>query len=186
MSQPNTPSESVQDPSSSINAAAQAYQQQQQQQQQQPPTPSAAMPDSIRDVVMSDSTPDRPASPAIATGATNVPSPVPARIGTPSRNTNGDVTSRATSQHPDSAPTIPKEAPPHGAPTRQYLNGKVTGVLLDGMKQLAKEQYVALFSQFYSSFGDYMYHKSALADHFKDQRTPCACWENISCRDREN
>ncbi|TVY45687.1 Set1 complex component [Lachnellula subtilissima] len=138
MSQPNTPSESVQDPSSSINAAAQAYQQQ----QQQAPTPSAAMPDSIRDVVMSDSTPDRPASPAIATGATNVPSPVPvpARIGTPSRNTNGDATSRATSQHPDPAPAIPKEAPPHGAPTRQYLNGKVTGVLLDGMKQLAKEQ----------------------------------------------
>ncbi|TVY48973.1 hypothetical protein LOCC1_G000754 [Lachnellula occidentalis] len=123
MSQPNTPSEGAQDPSSSINAAAQTYQQQ----QQQPPMPSAAMPDSTRDVVMSDSTPDRPASPAIAMGATNVPSPVPARIGTPSRNTNGDATSRATSQHPDSAPTIPKEAPPHGAPTRQYLNGKVTG-----------------------------------------------------------
>ena len=51
-----------------------------------------------------------------------------------------DATSRATSQHPDPAPTIPKEAPPHGAPTRQYLNGKVTGVLLEGMKQLAKEQ----------------------------------------------
>ncbi|TVY57627.1 hypothetical protein LCER1_G001549 [Lachnellula cervina] len=141
MSQPNTPSEGVRDPSSSINAA-QAYQQQ----QQQPPTSSAAMPDTIRDVVMSDSTPDRPASPAIATGATNVPSPVPARIGTPSRNTNGDVTSRATSQHPDPAPTIPKEAPPHGAPTRQYLNGKVTGVLLDGMKQLAKEHLLSLTS----------------------------------------
>jgi COMPASS component SDC1 len=73
---------------------------------------------------------------------------VPGRIGTPSRNTNGDVTSRATSQHPDPAPTIPKEAPPHGAPTRQYLNGKVTGALLDGMKQLAKEQYVALLLRF--------------------------------------
>jgi COMPASS component SDC1 len=51
-----------------------------------------------------------------------------------------DVTSRATSQHPDPAPTIPKEAPAHGAPTRQYLNSKVTGPLLDGMKQIAKEQ----------------------------------------------
>jgi len=37
---------------------------------------------------------------------------------------------------------MPKEAPPHGAPTRQYLNSKVTGVLLEGVKQLAKEQYV--------------------------------------------
>jgi COMPASS component SDC1 len=35
---------------------------------------------------------------------------------------------------------MPSHAPPHGAPTRQYLNGKVTGVLLEGMKQLAKEQ----------------------------------------------
>ena len=35
---------------------------------------------------------------------------------------------------------MPKEAPPHGAPARQFLNTKVTGVLLEGMKQLAKEQ----------------------------------------------
>jgi COMPASS component SDC1 len=35
---------------------------------------------------------------------------------------------------------MPADAPPHGAPTRQYLNSKVTGVLLDGMKQLAKDQ----------------------------------------------
>jgi COMPASS component SDC1 len=39
--------------------------------------------------------------------------------------------------------TIPKEAPPHGAPTRQYLNGKVTGPVLEGMKIIAKEQYVS-------------------------------------------
>lgn len=38
---------------------------------------------------------------------------------------------------------MPAEAPPHGAPTRQYLNAKVTGVLLEGMKQLAKDQYVS-------------------------------------------
>jgi COMPASS component SDC1 len=68
-------------------------------------------------------------------------SPAPPRIGTPNRNANGnDVTSRATSQHPDPVITIPKEAPPHGAPTRQYLNGKVTGPLLEGMKIIAKEQ----------------------------------------------
>jgi len=65
---------------------------------------------------------------------------MPARTGTPSRPNGNDITARATSQHPDPAPTIPKEAPPHGAPVRQYLNGKVTGVLLDGMKLLAKEQ----------------------------------------------
>lgn len=75
----------------------------------------------------------------MAPGATNAASPAPARTGTPSRNGN-EATSRATSQHPDPAPTIPKEAPPHGAPTRQYLNSKVTTVLLEGMKQLAKEQ----------------------------------------------
>ncbi|TVY78449.1 hypothetical protein LSUE1_G003977 [Lachnellula suecica] len=147
MSQPNTPKD---EPISSTNAAAQAYQQAFQKQSATPtatPTPAPTMPD----IVMSDSTPDRPASPAVAAGA-NAPSPVPARIGTPSRNTNGDVTSRATSQHPDPAPTIPKEAPPHGAPTRQYLNGKVTGVLLDGMKQLAKEQYVTLFAILYHAW----------------------------------
>ena len=82
-----------------------------------------------------------PQSPAILPGATNAASPAPQRTGTPSRNLNGnDVTSRATSQHPDPVASIPKEAPPHGAPTRQYLNGKVTGVLLEGMKQIAKEQ----------------------------------------------
>jgi COMPASS component SDC1 len=35
---------------------------------------------------------------------------------------------------------MPAEAPPHGAPTRQYLNTKVTGALLEGMKILAREQ----------------------------------------------
>jgi len=61
-------------------------------------------------------------------------------MGTPVRNINGEPASRATSQHPDAGPSIPSEAPPHGAPTRQYINSKVTGVLLEGMKQLAKEQ----------------------------------------------
>lgn len=37
---------------------------------------------------------------------------------------------------------MPGKAQPHGAPVRQYLNGKVTGPLLEGMKLLAKEQYV--------------------------------------------
>lgn len=39
---------------------------------------------------------------------------------------------------------MPAHAPPHGAPARQYLNAKVTATLLEGMKQLAKEQCVYL------------------------------------------
>ena len=37
---------------------------------------------------------------------------------------------------------MPEKAPAHGAPARQYLNTKVTGALLEGMKILAKEQLV--------------------------------------------
>ncbi|KAL2065112.1 hypothetical protein VTL71DRAFT_4252 [Oculimacula yallundae] len=115
--------------------------------QQQAAPPQAATPsvtqaiDPSKDIVMTDSTPDRHESPAILPGAT-LANPIPARVGTPSRMTNGsnDSTSRATSLHPDPTPTMPKEAPAHGAPTRQYLNGKVTGPLMDGMKLLAKEQ----------------------------------------------
>lgn len=35
---------------------------------------------------------------------------------------------------------MPAEARPHGDETRRYLNTKVTGVLLEGMKQLAKDK----------------------------------------------
>ncbi|KAI1470203.1 uncharacterized protein F4812DRAFT_421866 [Daldinia caldariorum] len=86
----------------------------------------------------------------------NAPSPspaaaasAPARTGTPLRTTNANAngnqpqdtsSSRAASQHPDPGFTMPSEAPPHGAPVRQYLNSKVTGPLLDGMKMIAKEQ----------------------------------------------
>lgn len=48
--------------------------------------------------------------------------------------------SRAASVHPESGPKMPEKAPAHGAPARQYLNTKVTGALLEGMKILAKEQ----------------------------------------------
>lgn len=65
---------------------------------------------------------------------------MPARTGTPMRNANGDSGSRAASQHPDPGFTMPSEAPPHGAPIRQYLNSKVTGPLMEGMKQLAKDK----------------------------------------------
>lgn len=66
--------------------------------------------------------------------AASAPSPAPARAATSAQG------SRAASLHPDSAPTFPAEAVPHGDPTRQYLNTKVTGVLLEGMKKLAKDR----------------------------------------------
>ncbi|KLU92797.1 hypothetical protein MAPG_11760 [Magnaporthiopsis poae ATCC 64411] len=78
------------------------------------------------------------------TAGTSSSSPLPPRTGTPMRNTgsaNPDAGSRATSQHPpDTGFVIPAEATPHGAPARRYLNTKVTGVLLEGMKLIAKEQ----------------------------------------------
>lgn len=83
-------------------------------------------------------------SPAAQPTTASSPLPPP-RTGTPTmRNTgsaNPDAGSRATSQHPpDSGFVIPAEATPHGAPARRYLNTKVTGVLLEGMKLIAKEQ----------------------------------------------
>ncbi|KJR81612.1 COMPASS component SDC1 [Sporothrix schenckii 1099-18] len=71
------------------------------------------------------------------------------RTGTPVRHTaNGgerlESSSRAASAHPEASFTIPSEAPLHGAPVRQYINSKLTKPLLDGMKMIAKEQYVAL------------------------------------------
>ncbi|KAJ4144858.1 hypothetical protein LMH87_003727 [Akanthomyces muscarius] len=83
-----------------------------------------------RDVVMTDASVDQ-ASPAPANAAA---SPAPARTGTPAQ------ASRAPSVHPDPGFAIPSEAAPHGDSTRRYLNTKVTGALLEGMKMLAKEQ----------------------------------------------
>lgn len=61
-------------------------------------------------------------------------SPALPQTGTPAQG------SRAASAHPDAPVAMPSEAAPHGDPTRRYLNAKVTGVLLEGMKQLAKDQ----------------------------------------------
>lgn len=47
---------------------------------------------------------------------------------------------------------LPARAASHGAPARRYLNEKVTGVLLEGMKRVAAEQYVCVF--FLSFFGE--------------------------------
>ncbi|KAI0177005.1 dpy-30 domain-containing protein [Pestalotiopsis sp. NC0098] len=95
-----------------------------------------------KDVTMTDAEPSSAASPAVQQGA----SPAPNRTGTPARATNGvqeqqaSSTSRAASAHPDPGFTMQSEAPLHGAPVRQYLNTKVTGAVLEGMKIVAKEQ----------------------------------------------
>ncbi|KAK8089182.1 hypothetical protein PG997_004143 [Apiospora hydei] len=98
-----------------------------------------------KDVAMTDvpTTEQAPSPAPAAMPSTSGASPAPpARTGTPLR-TNGqqpESSSRATSQHPDTGFTMPAEAPPHGAPVRQYLNSRVTGALLEGMKQIVKEQ----------------------------------------------
>ncbi|KAK2590345.1 COMPASS (complex proteins associated with Set1p) component [Conoideocrella luteorostrata] len=93
----------------------------------QPPLTSTPQ----KDVVMSDAPIEQAASPLPANLA---PSPAPGRTGTPAQG------SRAASVHPDPGFTMPSEAPAHGDSTRRYLNTKVTGVLLEGMKKLAKDQ----------------------------------------------
>ncbi|KAK4142600.1 uncharacterized protein C8A04DRAFT_29726 [Dichotomopilus funicola] len=107
-------------------------------------------------------------TPAAAATAAAAPSPLPSAhiptpvpIPTPGQQQSQQPqvqqqqpSSRATSQHPDTMPpsataaaatvaggfTMPSEATPNGAPVRQYLNSKVTVVLLEGMKLVAKEQ----------------------------------------------
>ncbi|PBP27309.1 dpy-30 domain-containing protein [Diplocarpon rosae] len=144
MSSLDSPGENMQEqrpPATTAQADAYGVATEEQQTAAPPPILPPQYTDALRDIVMADTTPERPASPAVAPSIPNAPSPIPARVGTPSRNTNGnDTPSRAASQYPELSSTIPNEAPPHGAPTRQYLNSKVTGPLMDGMKLLAKEQ----------------------------------------------
>ncbi|MCJ1352474.1 MAG: hypothetical protein MMC33_002458 [Icmadophila ericetorum] len=60
-----------------------------------------------------------------------ISTPTAARTATPTRHTNGVV---------EASTPMPSKAVPHGAQARRYLNEKVTGVLLEGMKRLAVEQ----------------------------------------------
>ncbi|KAI4290043.1 MAG: hypothetical protein L6R35_000686 [Caloplaca aegaea] len=76
------------------------------------------------DIDMADAAP----SPAILPSAAT---PTVQRTATPSRNTNGII---------EAPSPLPAKAATHGAPARRYLNEKVTGVLLEGMKRLAVEQ----------------------------------------------
>ncbi|KAI4151204.1 MAG: hypothetical protein L6R39_002086 [Caloplaca ligustica] len=76
------------------------------------------------DIDMADAVPSPALPPSAAT-------PTAQRTATPSRNTNGNI---------EAPPPLPAKAAVHGAPARRYLNEKVTGVLLEGMKRLAVEQ----------------------------------------------
>ena len=58
--------------------------------------------------------------------------PAAQRTATPTRIVNGNA----------DIPPMPAKAASHGAPARRYLNERVTGPLLEGMKRLAAEQYV--------------------------------------------
>ncbi|KAL2041464.1 hypothetical protein N7G274_005846 [Stereocaulon virgatum] len=60
----------------------------------------------------------------------NIP-PQTQRTATPIRHVNGVA---------EVAPPMPSKAAAHGAPARRYLNEKVTGVLLEGLKRLAADQ----------------------------------------------
>ncbi|MCJ1458048.1 COMPASS (complex proteins associated with Set1p) component [Mycoblastus sanguinarius] len=72
------------------------------------------------------------ATPSLAPQNPTMPSNTTAqRTATPTRNVNGNV---------EVTTPMPTKAASHGAPARRYLNEKVTGVLLEGMKRLAAEQ----------------------------------------------
>ncbi|MCJ1477599.1 COMPASS (complex proteins associated with Set1p) component [Lambiella insularis] len=87
----------------------------------------AALTSEQQDTTMADAAPSHIPQQNIAPSALLAP-----RTSTPVRNTNGVVV-------PEPAP-MPSKAAPHGAPARRYLNEKVTGVVLEGMKRLAADQ----------------------------------------------
>ncbi len=78
-----------------------------------------------------------PFQPMVTNQQSTVPpsSAMQQRTATPSRHVNGVV---------EAAGPMPSKAAAHGAPARRYLNEKVTGVLLEGMKRLAADRYVHL------------------------------------------
>lgn len=85
--------------------------------------------------------PMRQTTPILPPGASRTATPNPvhhASVNGPAHQERSNPGSRAQSVLPEVQ--MPAMAPPHGAPTRQYLNSKVTGALLEGMKVLAKEQ----------------------------------------------
>ncbi|KAK1963333.1 dpy-30 domain-containing protein [Colletotrichum sublineola] len=107
-----------------------------------PPAPAITSADTVsRDVAMTDAVEPSSSPAPNPQAAPSAPSPASGRTGTPSRNLNGEASSRAGSVHPDAHPTnIPNQAVEHGDPARMYLNNNVTAVLLEGMKIIGKNQ----------------------------------------------
>ncbi|KAH0544496.1 hypothetical protein FGG08_001394 [Glutinoglossum americanum] len=129
------PSQSQASPSGPFDTVMRdsGYEQQQPQQPQQQHQPPLVI-----------AQPSASAPPATPVAAQSTPQPQPqsqsARTSTPTRAMNGhDPVSRPSSTAPDTNPAILHTAVPHGAPARRYLNEKVTGVLLEGMKTLARD-----------------------------------------------
>lgn len=84
-----------------------------------------------------------------ASSSTNPPTPnrtstptgskesVPARL---ENNSSSRAASAAPADRTADRVTMPTEPAAHGAPTRQYLNSKVTYHVMEGMKIVAKDQ----------------------------------------------
>ncbi|KAK5655419.1 hypothetical protein OQA88_5690 [Cercophora sp. LCS_1] len=89
------------------------------------------------DVVMTDGPAEQAPPPAPASTAA-VPSSAPTTAPAPAAQSSAPSPVPVRTSTP--GVTMPSEAPVHGAPVRQYLNTKVTGALLEGMKIVAKEQ----------------------------------------------
>ncbi|OHE96933.1 dpy-30 domain-containing protein [Colletotrichum orchidophilum] len=106
------------------------------------PTPAPAIVDTASlDVPMADAGESASSPIPIPQAAPSAPSPAPGRTGTPSRNVNGEASSRAGSVHPDAnATSFPNRAVEHGDSARMYINNHVTAALLEGMKIISKNQ----------------------------------------------
>ncbi|CCU76209.1 hypothetical protein BGHDH14_bgh01183 [Blumeria hordei DH14] len=125
-----------------------------------PPVSHVSIASHTRDIVMSENIPPPQENPLLTETPPSVQSTTPVQAATkpalPSRATTADTNVRASSQHSDVVSTMPKEAPSHGAPTRRFLNENVTGVLLDGLKMIAKDRP----SNPLRSLGEYLIERS--------------------------
>lgn len=60
---------------------------------------------------------------------------------------NSAAANTPTAEPSGSAPTNTNQVRPGGAPARVYMNEKIVPYLLEGMKTVAKEQYVFIFQE---------------------------------------
>ncbi|SPQ19271.1 9424a8ce-9731-4422-97d3-e5c0e5851ba5 [Thermothielavioides terrestris] len=83
-----------------------------------------------------------PTAPSPSPSHPQPPAAPPARVPTPTTTTTPAATAPGMPPHAGTTAgfAMPAEAAAHGAPVRQYINGRITGVLLEGMKMVAREQ----------------------------------------------